>query len=147
AAGMFPLPKLLFWSLAFGSIKPTLTSSSGCGNETPRSTIALTTANCVLAPPMPGARTRMARRQNDFSLKKIRRPSRRSWAKVSRIIWRILLAGLFGSQRNHWVHASSAPRRHETRNGGNQRYETGHDHINRRIERLHLEEDILERVG
>src|SRR5664279_2674105 len=69
-------------------MSPTLTSCSGCGKENPRRTIALTTANCVIAPPMPRARTSTARRQNDFSLKRMRRPMRISWRKASRIITR-----------------------------------------------------------
>src|SRR4029450_7240504 len=78
---MSPPPKLLFLSLAFGSIKPTLDSCSGWGNEKPRKTIALTTVNCVVAPPMPRASTSTARKQNDFSLKRRRRPTRGSGRK------------------------------------------------------------------
>src|SRR2546423_3005777 len=54
---------------------------------------------------------------------------------------------LLGAQRHHWIDASSTARRDETRKRGDEREETGDDQINRRIERLHFEQDVLERVG
>src|SRR5215475_8682766 len=79
-------PKLLFLSLAFGSIRPTLISCSGCGKENPRNTIALTMVNWVVAPPMPRPSTSTARKQKILSLNKTRSPTRTSWRKESRII-------------------------------------------------------------
>ena len=51
------------------------------GNENPRNTIALTTVNCVVAPPMPRPSTSTARKQNILSLNKTRSPTRTSWRK------------------------------------------------------------------
>src|SRR6476646_5046333 len=73
---MLPTPKLLFCSLAWGSINPTLINCSGWGKENPRNTKAFTTVNCVVTPQMPSARTRTASKQNDFSLIKTRNPIR-----------------------------------------------------------------------
>src|SRR2546421_5506713 len=83
---MKPCPKLFCCGGACGSSRPTLMSCSGCGKENPRKTKALTMVNCVVTPAMPSARTRTASRQNDFSLKRMRRPMRISWLRVSRII-------------------------------------------------------------
>src|SRR6266404_6212991 len=75
---MLPLPKLLFCNVPCGSINPTPISCSGCGNENPRSTNALTRVNCVVTPQMPSASTNTARKQNDFSLNRTRKPMRTS---------------------------------------------------------------------
>src|SRR5215467_13356035 len=80
------MPKLLFWSLALGSIRPTLINCSGCGKENPRNTIALTMVNWVVAPPIPRPRTSTARKQKILSLNKTRKPTRTSWRNESRII-------------------------------------------------------------
>src|SRR2546423_14160812 len=53
---------------------------------------------------------------------------------------------LLRSQRNHWIHASSAPRRNETGDGRDQREQSRDHEVDRRIERLHFEQDVLERV-
>ena len=55
--------------------------------------------------------------------------------------------GLLGSQRYHWIHPGGAARRNETRRGGNESEQTRDNDINRRIERIDLEQDVLERGG
>src|SRR6267378_3045546 len=81
-----PVPKLLFIGVPCGSISPTLINCSGCGNENPRNTIALTTVNCVVTPQMPSPSTSTARKQNDLSLNKTRRPTRTSCQNELNII-------------------------------------------------------------
>src|SRR2546421_11185565 len=83
---MLPLPLLFCCAVACGSMRPTLISCSGCAKENPRRTNALTMVNCVVTPAMPSARTRTAIKQNDFSLKRMRKPTRISCRRVSRII-------------------------------------------------------------
>src|SRR4030081_3821521 len=83
---MLPLPKLFCCGVPWGSIRPTLTSCSGWPKGNPRRTKALTMVNWVVTPAIPSARTNTARKQNDFSLKRMRKPTRTSWRKVSRII-------------------------------------------------------------
>src|SRR5438270_1826921 len=83
---MLPSPKLLFWGVASGSMNPTVINCSGWAKENPRRTVAFTTVNCVVTPQMPSASTVTARKQNDFSLNKTRRPIRTSCRNDSNIV-------------------------------------------------------------
>src|SRR3977135_570697 len=150
---MLPLPKLFCCAVACGSIRPTLTSCSGCGKENPRRTNALTMVNCVVTPAIPRARTSTANIQNDFSLKRMRRPTRTSWLKVSSIIKRNWIGVgddenvLLGAQRDHWIHPRGAASRNETRRGSNDGEQTRDKEVDRRIERIDLEQDVAKRRG
>src|SRR5262245_25976474 len=67
-------------------MKLALTSRSAFGNAKPRSSTPLTTLNIVVTPQMPSARTTTARAQKARSFTSMRRPTRRSWRKVSATI-------------------------------------------------------------
>src|SRR5262245_56802404 len=68
--------------LLVGSMKLTLTIREEFGNEKPRSITPLTTLNVVVTPQMPSARTVMDRAQKPFSLRRTRRPTRKSWTRL-----------------------------------------------------------------
>jgi hypothetical protein len=66
-----------------GSMKFALARRSAFGNEKPRSITPLTTLNIVVTPQIPRARTTMASVENDRSLRRTRKPMRRSWTSAS----------------------------------------------------------------
>src|SRR3954453_14089706 len=107
--------------------------------------MALTTANWVIAPPIPRARTRMARIQNSFSLNRIRRPIRASWRKVSRTISVTRLFQLLVPPRFPRVPPRGASRRNEARQRGNRAQQCNDPAVDPGIERVHLEEEVLQR--
>jgi hypothetical protein len=53
----------------------------------------------------------------------------------------------FAAQCNHWIDARGASRGQETRQAGDEREQSRDGKVDRRIERIDLEENVLQRGG